>query len=203
MAQVQAVTLTPERRGLALATAGGLIVVGGPPFHGKSILAARLAEVLPFAHKLEAVDNLATTSEYWDPTGLMVRPYQKPLARMLRMTTDIWARRSPSPVIVIAARSASPAVRQLARRTAASAGMQFLHIEAFAHSIRAFERLSSLMLPKDELMKRMHRYEVAMRQYVRVTGEEEKRLPSVRLRNVLSNCDAAAQVVLRRWLRGR
>lgn len=202
MPQVQAATLSPEHRGLALATAGGLIVVGGPPFHGKSILAARLAEVLPFAHKLEVVDNLATTSEYWDPTGLMVRPYQKPLARMLKVTTDIWTRRSPPPVMIIAARAASPAVRQLARRTAASAGMQFLHVEAFGHSIRAFERLSSLMLPKDELMKRMHRYDVALRQYVRVTGEEERRLPSVRLRNVLSKCDAAARLVVERWLQG-
>ena len=73
MPQVRTTTLAPEHRGLALATAGGLIVVGGPPFHGKSVLAARLADALPFAHKLEVVDNLAATSEYWDPTGLMAR----------------------------------------------------------------------------------------------------------------------------------
>jgi hypothetical protein len=194
--------LAPEDQRIALATAGGLIVVGGPPFHGKSILSARLAEALPFAHKLEAVDNLAASSEYWDPTGLMARPYQKPLARMLRSATDIWAQRSPAPVIIITARAASPALRQLARRTAASAGVRFLHVEAFAHSIRAFERMATLMLPKNELLKRMRRYELAIQQYQPVTGEEARRLPAVRLRTVVSACDAATATVLARWLQG-
>lgn len=192
-----------EGRGLAvaLATAGGLIVVGGPPLHGKSLLAARIADVLPFVHKLEATDNLAAASEYWDPTGLMARPYQKPLARMLRMAVDVWTRRQPQPpVVIITARSATPAVRRLACRTAEAAGMRFLHVEALAPSIRAFQRISSLVLSKDELLTRMQRYEHAMEQYVPVSADEEVRLPAVRVQNALSRGDAATRAVLERWL---
>jgi predicted ATPase with chaperone activity len=193
----------PQRRAPtpALATLGGLIVVGGPPLHGKSILAARLADVLPFSHKLEAVDNLSAASEYWDPSGLLARRNPRPLTHLLKAAADVWARTSPAPVIIIAARVATQAERQLARRAAESAGVKFLHVEALSHNIRAFARLSSLMLAKDELLERMRRYERAVERYVKVNVEEEKRLPAVRLRNVLADLDAATSTTLERWVR--
>ena len=192
----------PQRRTPtpALATLGGLIVVGGPPLHGKSILAARLADILPFSHKLEVVDNLSAANEYWDPSGRMARRGPKPLTHLLKTALKVWAETTPAPIVIIAARAASQAERQLARRTAASAGAKFLHVEAFSHSIRAFARLSALMLPKDELLERLRRYEQAMERYVKVNADEEKALPAVRLRNVLADLDAASYTTLERWV---
>jgi len=200
MNEAIATRLTPRRRAPALWSAGGLIVVGGPPLNGKSILAARLADILPFSHKLEVVDNLAARGEFWDPTGLMRRPHRSPLAKMLEAAADIWSRSAPSRVVIIAARAATPASRQLARRAAADAHVKFLHVEALAHSIRAFERLSALMLSRDELLARMQRYEIAMQEYVPVNAAEVKSLPAVRLRHVLSDADRAVQTILENWV---
>jgi hypothetical protein len=57
------------------------------------------------------------------------------------------------------------------------------------------------MLAKDELLERMRRYERAVERYVKVNVEEEKRLPAVRLRNVLADLDAATSTTLERWVR--
>lgn len=183
----------------SLSSAGGLMLVGGPPFHGKSVLAAHLADMLPFAQKLEVVDNLAGKDEHWLPEGVTGQLRHKPLRSMLEAAVSVWVRSSPRPIVIVSARAGSRAARRLAHRTAVSAGMKFLFVEAFSQTVRTFERLSALMLPKDELLRVMQRYERAVNQYERVEGDEMKSLPAVRLKAVLSDVEAAGRTVLERW----
>jgi hypothetical protein len=120
---------------------------------------------------------------------------------MLQTAARLWARSSPPPVVILSARAGSRTSRRQAQRVAASAGMKFLFVEAFSHTIRAYERLSALMLPKDELLRVMQRHERAVSQYVKVDRDEMKRLPAVRLSAVLSDIEVAGRAVLDRWAR--
>lgn len=201
MKQTRIASLVPRRREPALQSGGGLLVIGGPPFHGKSLLAAHLAEILPNAYKLEVVDNLSVKDEHWYPQGLAGEPRGTPLRSMLDTAIEFWNRRIPGapPVIIVSARAATPAVRRFAHQTATRAGMRFLYVEALSHSIRALERLSALVVSRHELLLRMRRYDVASKQYVTVGPEEMKTLPVARLRRVLSDPDAAIRTVLARW----
>lgn len=201
MNQSSTARLVPRRRDPALQSSGGLIVVGGPPFQGKSVLAAHLAEILPHAYKLEVVDNLSLKSEYWYPEGLGGERRQTPLRSMLDTALSIWNRQVPGapPVIIVSARSGTRASRRLAHQTATAAGMKFLYVEALSHGIRALERLSSLVLSRHELLLRMRRYDTATQQYIPVGPDETKILPTVRLRRVLSDPDGAIRTVLARW----
>jgi len=201
MTTTGSVRLLRKRREPVLQSRGGLIVIGGPPFHGKSVLAAHLAEILPHAYKLEVVDNLSLRDEHWYPAGLTGERQLTPLRGMLDTALDVWRRHAPEapPVIIIAARAGTPALRRLAHRTAEAAGMKFLYVEAFSHQVRALDRLTSLMLPTKELLLRMQRYDAVRRQYVPVSREEMTRLPAARLRAVLSDPDAAIRTVLARW----
>lgn len=177
-----------------------MILVGGPPFQGKSVLAAHLADMLPFAQKLEVVDNLrSSAAEHWLPRGLAGKPEQRPLRGMLDTAVRIWLRSTPRPIVVVAARAGTPAARRLAHRTAAAAGMKFLFVEARSHTIHAFERLSAMSLPKDELIRVMKRYEQVLEQCVAVDRDEMKTLPTVKLNMVLTDVDGAARSVLARW----
>ena len=83
MDQSGAARLVLRRREPALRSSGGLIVIGGPPFHGKSVRAARLAEILPNAYKFEVVDNLSFKDEHWYPEGLSGARRQAPPRSML------------------------------------------------------------------------------------------------------------------------
>lgn len=201
MNQSSTARLAPRRREPALQSSGGLIVIGGPPFHGKSVLAAHLAEILPNAYKLEVVDNLSDKDEHWYPEGLTGERRETPLRSMLDTATEVWNRRLPgaAPVIIISARAGTPAARRLAHQTARAAGMKFLYVEALSHNIRALQQLSSVVLSKHELLLRMRRYDTAGKQYVPVGREEMRSLPAVRLRAVLSDPDAAIHTVLARW----
>ena len=71
MNEARAASLPTRPRGPALFSAGGLILVVGPPIPGQSILAARLADMLHFTHKLEVVDNLAGRNSGTPPTGTL------------------------------------------------------------------------------------------------------------------------------------
>ncbi|MEO8077743.1 MAG: hypothetical protein ABI818_15550 [Acidobacteriota bacterium] len=201
MNQSSAVRVALRRRDPALQNSGGLMVIGGPPFQGKSVLAAHLAEILPHAYKLEVVDNLSLTSEHWYPEGLTGERLHTPLRSMLDTALGIWNRRLPGapPLIIVSARAGTRASRRLAHQTAMAAGMKFLYVEAFSHGIRALERLSSLVLSKHELLLRMRRYDAAKQQYIPVGPEEMKILPAVRLRRALSDPDGAIRTVLARW----
>ncbi len=180
--------------------AGGLILVGGPPFHGKSVLAARLADILPFAHKLEVVDTLRSgAEEHWLPHGMEGPPQLRPLRAMLDAAVRAWKRGTPHPIVVVAARAGTPAARRLAHRRAEAEGIKFLYVESKAHTIRAFQRLSALSLPKEELIRVMHRYEQALARYEPIDGLEMKTLPALRLNMVLTDVDGAARAVLSRW----
>jgi predicted kinase len=178
---------------------GGLILVGGPPFQGKSVLAAHLAEMLPFAHKHEVVDNLSGASEHWLPQGLSGAPERRPLRGMLEIAVRVWLRSTPRPIVVLSARACSPASRRIAHRAAAAAGMKFLFVEARSHTIRAFERLSAMSLPKDELIRVMKQYDRVLTQCVAVDRDEMKMLPAIRLSRVLSDVDGAGRAVLKQW----
>lgn len=50
MNQSRTARLVARRGEPALQSGGGLLVIGGPPFHGKSLLTAHLAEILPNAY---------------------------------------------------------------------------------------------------------------------------------------------------------
>lgn len=179
---------------------GGLILVGGPPFQGKSVLAAHLADILPFSHKLEVVDNLRSgDAEHWLPQGTDGRPKLRPLPTMIDAAVRVWLRNTPRPVVIVAARAATPSARRLVQRRAAAAGMKFLFVESRSHAIRAFARLSAMSLPKEELIRVMKRYDQAVAQFVPVDRIEMKTLPVVRLNMVLSDVDEAARTVLARW----
>jgi hypothetical protein len=184
-------------------SAGGLIVVGGPPFHGKAVLAARLADILPYACKLEAIDSLSALGEHWYPEGPALAPREAPLARLLEAAVDVWQRNrdSAAPAIIVCARAATPELRRLARESAAAAEMRFLHVEARSSDIRAMQQLSSLVLSKDDLLLRMERYEEACASYAPVGRDEARTLPALALHHVLGDVDAAVGAVLRRWSR--
>lgn len=189
-------------RGVGLvAREGGLLVVGGPPLGGKSILASRLAECLPQSIKLDTIDNLAQEGELWYPDGPTGRAVTNPNREMLEVARRIWSRRQApdSPVIIVSGRFATRAERATARATARSAGMRFLFVEARSNDIRALRRVSLLVLPAAELVKRFERYERIVRRYRPIDQAEAKEFPTLKLRQVLGDLESALIRVLKAW----
>jgi len=147
-----------------------------------------------------SIDNLRSgDAEHWLPQGTDGRPKLRPLPTMIDAAVRVWLRNTPRPVVIVAARAATPSARRLVQRRAAAAGMKFLFVESRSHAIRAFARLSAMSLPKEELIRVMKRYDQAVAQFVPVDRIEMKTLPVVRLNMVLSDVDEAARTVLARW----
>lgn len=180
---------------------GGLLVVGGPPLGGKSILASRLAECLPQAIKLETIDSLAQEDELWYPNGPTGRVVADPNREMLDVACRIWNRRRPpdSPVIIVSGRFETPALRAAARRAARSAGMTLLFVEARSNDIRALRRISLLALPTAALEKRFELYEKVVRRYCPIDPAEAKEFRILRLRRVLGDLEGSLVRVLKAW----
>ena len=180
---------------------GGMILVGGPPYQGKGIIAAQLVEHLPHALKLEAIDNLRVKDEHWYPEGPVGVPTHKPLRQMLEAAVDIWNRNilGVPPTIIISARSGTIATRKMAYNAARSRGMKFLFVECLSHNIRAMQRLSAQGLSKNEIIARMKRYDQAIKEYVQVNKEERKELPSLRLTGALIDIEDSINKILAAW----
>lgn len=176
-----------------------MLLIGGPPLHGKALLAAHLAELLPFARKLEVADNLIGNDEHWWPEGVEGPARRRPLRSMLTAAVDIWQRSEPRPIVILSARAGSPAARRLARRVAVSAGIPFLAVEARSHPIRAVQRLTGVGLPKARLLAAMRRYDRAVADYRGLDRDEVASLPGLRLSRVLDDIEAAGRAVLARW----
>ncbi|WP_428264970.1 hypothetical protein [Haliangium sp.] len=180
---------------------GGLLLVGGPPFGGKSLLASRLAEVLPYAVKLEAVDNLARPTERWYPYGPTCDALTRPASKMLSAAQSIWWEHGDDerPAIIVCARFESPGMRRRACGLARRMQAPFLFVEARSSNVRALRRLSRMILEPSEMERRIGNYERAIGRYQRVDGRERSALPCVLLGRVSTDLDAAVDKVLVAW----
>ena len=178
-----------------------MIAIGGPPLGGKSVVAARLAECLPRAVKIEAIDDLSRADPYWQPEGTARRSVRRPDAAMLRRARQVWERRRPgaAPTVLVVARFATRAERRRAKSAARSAGMRFLFVEARSRDDRALRRLPMEYLSREELKLRLERYRVALGAYQPVSRVETVLLPGLRLARVLSNLERAVDRVLGLW----
>ena len=191
-----------KRSNLRLQPVGGLIAVGGPPCEGKSVLAARLAELLPDAFRLEAIDNLSRREQYWYPNGPGGKRVDRPETKLLDAARGQWAghRLRTEPTLLVIARFGTPLARRRARRVAATASMPFLFVETRSSTKRALRRAAKVVLRPEVAVARIERYERARASYVPVEPDEAAFLPAVRLQGVLKDLDAAAQRVLDQWM---
>jgi len=179
---------------------GGMLVVCGPPLGGKGPLAALVAEALPCSIKLESTDNLSREEQSYAPIRQQRSGAASPEQAILQDAAG-FARQSTtaSPLIVICARFPTQQIRRSAADLARSLGMRFLLVEATSSSIRSLRRVSQLMLPSEETLRRIARYEKGRAAYKPVSQSERTRLPAVRLKAVLSNLDLATTRVLQAW----
>jgi predicted kinase len=180
-----------------LASRGGLIVIGGPAYGGKNVLAARLAEWLPRVIKLETVDRLP--DEVWFPNGLEGRAVARPERPMLAHARTLLAKRGIPPTVILVARFGEPSLRERAVEAASAAEVPFLYVEARSSNIRALRRLFRIVGSHEDAAERMKLYERATEKYVQVDSDETRTLPCVRLAGVLRDVDAASARVLAAW----
>jgi hypothetical protein len=178
-----------------------MIAIGGPPLGGKSVLAARLAECLPRAIKLEAIDDLSRGDPTWQPEGPGRRTLRRPGPAMVARAAQIWESRRPgaAPTLLVVARFATTSERRRAKAAARSAGMRFLFVEARSRDERALRRLPREYLSREELAVRLERYRVALREYQPLSRVETVLLPGLRLARVLSSLERAVDRVLGLW----
>ena len=178
-----------------------MIAIGGPPLGGKALLLARLAECLPQAVKLEAVDDLSRADPYWLPDGPGGRVVRNPTAAMLESAKQIRSERRAgrASTILVSARFGTPALRRRAKSAARLTGMRFLFVEARSRDDRALRRLPAGFLSRAELETRLQRYETALRGYQPVSRVETVLLPALRLARVLSALEQAVDRVLALW----
>jgi hypothetical protein len=171
---------------------GGWIAIGGPPFGGKSVLAAELIEWLPRAIKVERVDDLGTSGE---GTGSA--------SALLAQAKEICEQSHPMrrPTIVIVARFGSPARRLRARSLAHRLAVPFLFVESRSTDARARERMFARVGSEREARTISARYRAAMRLYRPIGRGEQIALPAVCLRRVQSHLEAAVARTLSAWSR--
>jgi hypothetical protein len=188
------------RRGTS-ASGGGLIAIGGPPLGGKSVLAAYLADSLPYAIKIETIDDLSRQRAYWLPEGPGGRLAFVGTGAILQRAKELWRLQRPgeAPVILAVARFGTSTERLRAKAAARAVGMRFLFVEARSRDERALRRIPMSFLSHDELRLRLARYEAALRSYVPVSGAEAALLPAVRLNRVQADLQAAVDRILRVW----
>jgi len=175
--------------------------VGGPPIEGKGLVAARLAEWLPFGVKIETVDSLIQEDELWFRYGPAGAALPHPHREMLALARRIWQRRRPAtpPVIVLCARFGTAAARSRAAATARAARMRFLFVEARSSQIRTLRRIPELARTAELVLSRVEIYERILRRYEPLTVDEMKDMNCVRLQNTLRNIEGAIARVLRAW----
>ena len=199
----QAAAQRPRRAGYSLAQRlqdGGLMIIGGPPFGGKSLLASRMVESLPYAIKLEAIDNLVRPTERWYPSP-MADAVTRPATKMLSAAQSIWwdHLETMHPVIVLSARFETPTLRRRAHALAQRLGARFLFVEAMSSNIRALRRVSRKVIEPHAIERRIANYERAVGRYRKIDDVEAGRLPCLRLTGVLSDLDAAVGAALTAW----
>lgn len=194
----------PPRKGsrLRLQPVGGLIAIGGPPCEGKSTLAARLADLLPDALRLEAIDNLSRRDQYWYPNGPQGSRIDRPETKLLAAARTHWdgRRLRTPPTLLVVARFGTPMARRRARQVATGALMPFLFVEARSGTKRALRRAARALQQPEVAVKRMERYERAKEIYVPVDRRQISQLPAVKLKGVLKDLEAAAERVVDEWL---
>lgn len=192
-------TSVGARSTVSVAT-GGLIAIGGPPLGGKSVLAARLAECIPFSVRLEAMDDLSHARPFLVRGGAR-REVRDPTAELLQDARRIWREREPgtAPTILLVTRFATAAERRRAKVSARLAGMRFLFVEARSRDDRALRRIPSAFVTRQELAARLARYEKARNEYRPIARAEALILPALQLQRVQSQLDAARDRVLGAW----
>jgi len=180
---------------------GGLIAIGGPPLGGKGLLAQRLAECLPHAVKLEAIDDLSRARPYWLPHGPGGRVLANPTAAMLQRARQLWRRRRAGyvPTILVATRFASAAERRSAKTAARLVGMRFLFVEARSRDERALRRIPMSFLSREDLLTRIERYEAALRSYRPLNRAEAALLPGLRIARAQARLEEAVDRVIAAW----
>lgn len=212
MLDIATTEVTPPRRGALrrakfapepVRPSGGLITVGGPPLGGKQVLTARLAELLFFAIRLEAVDDLVHSDPVWHPEGPGGRAIRNPTRALLARASELWESRRPgfAPILLVSSRFATLGERRQAKRAAERLGIRFLHVEARSESRRSLRRIPMQQLSAREIKQRLERYETALRRYTLVGAAEARSLPALRLTRVHSRFEESAAKVLRAWER--
>jgi hypothetical protein len=168
---------------------------------GKSVLAAHLAECLPYAVEIETIDDLSRGRSYWLPEGPGGRVAYLGTGAMMRRATQIWRTRTAgvAPTILVVARFPTPADRQLAKIAARSAGLPFLFVEARSHDERALRRIPMSFLSREDLRVRLARYDAALRAYRPVGAGEAAQLPAVCLARVQADLRRVVGRVLEAW----
>ncbi|MEO8799282.1 MAG: hypothetical protein ABI551_15435 [Polyangiaceae bacterium] len=152
--------------------------------------------------KLEVADNLSQD----DAVDLSNRPNgtkdETPEGRMLRKAVRHWQRQPVAPpIVIVCARFATPSSRLVAAEVARKHEAHFLLVEATSSVIRSLRRVSRLLLPAEETVVRLNRYEEASNAYQAISGAERLRLPALALSGVLKDLDEAARRVLQAWVR--
>lgn len=179
---------------------GGLLVVCGSPLGGKGPLAARLEELLPYAVKLEASDNLATEGQSYLPRTVRSKAADDAERAILRDASALWqASGTVPPLIVVCARFKTPKLRVAAAKVASDHGKRFLLVEVRSAPIRALRRISRLMLSSKETALRIARYENARQDFELTTAAERAELPAITFGTVLSNLEDTADRVVAVW----
>jgi hypothetical protein len=184
--------------------AGGIIGIGGPPLGGKGLLAARLAECLPDAVEIAAIDDLRRAHPVWFPDGTAGPEARCTTAALLERAQRIWSARPPGrpPVLIVVARFAAAGERSRAKAVARASGMRFLFIEARSRDERALRRLRASDLPPAALRIRLERYASAVRAYQPLSRVETVLLPGLRLARVLADLEQSVDRVLALWRAG-
>jgi hypothetical protein len=181
---------------------GGLIVVCGPPFGGKSLIGTRLAECLPHSIRLEAEDNLMRAGEVWYPDDRERRPVRNPQSKMLEAARGHWkhATVAQRPNVIVVARFATPAARLRAYKFALAENVKFLVIQANSKNLRAMRGLSEMLLPPDKAAKRVAQLQKAIDGYRPLTKDELRRFACLRLKGNLRALDDLFARVVEKWL---
>lgn len=182
---------------MGAAPSGGLIVIGGPPFGGRGALAALLAEWLPRSLKLETVEELSR--ETFPPNVPTPAVGARASAAAVAAAIKRIQVAGPKRIVIVAGRFERPQTRRLAYESARESGVPFLYVEARSSNIRAIRRMFPLLHARTNPARKLELYERALERYVALDARERARLPSVALRAVLSDLDAACASVLSTW----
>jgi hypothetical protein len=178
---------------------GGLIAIGGPPFSGRSPLAAALADWLPNSLRLETIDDLTRESF---PHRKEAAGRSHATAAILHNAATLLRRHGSAATVIVVARFETPAARHQAYACAQRSAAAFLYVEARSSNIRSIRRLFRFLDPRVEPTRQLASYQAAARRYIPVSSQERKALPSILLRGVLSDLDDACSAVIRAWHAG-
>jgi len=177
---------------ITIAPPAGLIAIGGPPFGGKSALAAELLDWLPRAVKLEAPDSLI-------PGRRQAPRSLESLVREVRRT--IHEKRGAPQNLLVVSRFPTREQRRRVRAAARDLGVRFLFVEARSGERSARQRLLARTQSIVDAKQLIARYREALAGYRPVSRVEQLMLPAVRLERVQSELNEAVARVLAVWAR--